>query len=515
VHSFKRRFSLLGALILCCSASAHAEPAQQPPAISPFIQCDGAKGHVGILGKIGEVVAITATAGLAGDAINPNPNDLEKKLAGKPGAVACDIAIGQEDDPIRRSQLGIARTIHLVEANDLSAALASARQIRSLVPESARDWAYEISIGSSAKYLEASILARLGRAQEAEDAAIQSAALAPFDLLALDRAAPFMQLTTNFSPAKSAYYEHLIRMEPDKLEWRAEAYAWSENFASAANDIADYDDIFRLFAPQREIASGLALEAIYRNLAGDRVRANALYEEAKASFDQMIASGAARGDANRISNADEKLSFYKIVDALDRRSINEARTAFAARDHWIQIPPAIVEKVSTELVKDAPKSERHGALADDPGSIRHQNEAAILALLQRPELVHKLYQRTGNVVKISDYTRMSGSVWKIGERPRMLMRNPPKELLGAAVVDARLAGYGTLAAGEAVLLHSALIAKQRGDNCFVLMPGRNEMAWAPVRFGKIGSPGFSASATYAADAVIAALSKHIPPPQPN
>jgi hypothetical protein len=93
------------------------------------------------------------------------------------------------------------------------------------VPASERNWAYQIGIGSSSWFLEAVILARLKRGQDAVEAAIRSTEMAPYDLYAHVRAAPLMYLTTNLGVAKAAYFDRVVRMQPKMLDRRAEAYA--------------------------------------------------------------------------------------------------------------------------------------------------------------------------------------------------------------------------------------------------------------------------------------------------
>lgn len=499
--------------LIAFSYSTVAIAADSVPATSPFLQCDGSKGHANALEVLGQLVAITATAGLAGDAINPSEKDKDKKLSGQLGAQACDTAIAQESDPIRRTQLGLARTIHMLDAGNLHEALTSAKQVPQLAPNTARDWAYEISLGSSAKYLEASVLALLGRTQEAENTAIQSAALAPYDVYAINRVATFMRLTPTLEQNKLAYLEQLVRMRPETLNLRAELYAWIGNYDHAAKDLADEVDLIQPFFPNQEYASLWAMEAIYLHLAGQSKTAEDVAEKSRLSLARMIAKGAALNDKGDVAGADEKLAFYRILTLTSEGNLAKARIAFAARDRWLQIPPAALVPVLVKLRAGVTASDLGGALSVEPTKVRSDYLAANLAMLSQTLTTDSLTLRTSNIAKVGLYTRMSGAVWKVSPKPRMLVRNPPKEVKGFELIDAKIAGYGTLAAGEGVLLHAALLAKSRGQNGFVVRPGRSDTSWIGVRTGAIGTPGFPASATFSVDQTITALSPHIPPPQ--
>jgi hypothetical protein len=143
-----------------------------PPAVSPFVQCDGAKGHTDGFELFGQLVAITLTAGLSEAAMgHPKVTD---RLDGRPGADACEVAVTQEGNLVRRTQLSFARTIHYMEAGELDAALESAVKTNELIATNAGDWAYVQSMGASAYFLQAFVLAKMGRVDEAEDAAYRS-----------------------------------------------------------------------------------------------------------------------------------------------------------------------------------------------------------------------------------------------------------------------------------------------------------------------------------------------------
>src|SRR4051812_7619851 len=95
-----------GAAAFCASTMAAAAPAPTEKAQAPsaFVQCDGMKGHASAGEIFGQLIAVPATAGLAGGAFNKG-QDISKRLAGRDGAAACDLAIADESDEARRVQL--------------------------------------------------------------------------------------------------------------------------------------------------------------------------------------------------------------------------------------------------------------------------------------------------------------------------------------------------------------------------------------------------------------------------
>lgn len=71
----------------------------------------------------------------------------------------------------------------------------------------------------------------------------------------------------------------------------------------------------------------------------------------------------------------------------------------------------------------------------------------------------------------------------------------------------------TIAAGDALLMHSALMAEARGVKGFELFPVRQQLDAIFVRFGNPGEPGMPAATTFDAATVIAELSDEFPDPQ--
>jgi hypothetical protein len=515
--SGRRGVSLIAATMgITVSGSPPAWAATAPeasPAPSPFVQCDGRKGHVGTLGVLGQLVAITATAGLAGDAFNKDDGDLTKRLNGRPGASACDLAITAETDPVRRTQLGLARTIHLVEADDLPGALESVNAVPALAPTMANDWAFQLSLGSSTLFLKAVILGRMGRAEEAEDAAMQSAALAPYDLVAMYRVPHYAQLTPRKTPAKIAFLEHLVRLYPVHLGLRAELNGWWGDYKAAARDKADQAEMLLQFRDPGtgNVSNLLAQEALFLLMAGDKTRSDSVAAQARKELDRLLSEGGARTDSAAVYEAQEGLDFLSVVQMAAAGQIAKARIAYAARSSWLNVPPPVVADTLARLQVGMTAAERVGPLMRDPEDLRRDTFKANLALLKLPVIVRKLYGQVKNTAKITDYSRLSAGTWKITGVPRFMMRNPKDVAPGVEIIDTNIMQAG-LAGGEAVLLQAALIARSRGKSGFITPAERHYLPGSQVLFGNIGEPNFPRSATFPVDETITALSQHIPPP---
>lgn len=502
---------LCGAMLIHPVAMAADTPAAATPETpSPFIQCDGRKGHVGAGELFGQLLAITATAGLAGDAFSKDNGNVEKRLSGRAGADACNMAIAQEGNEERRAQLLLARTIHLIEAGDLPAALDSVRALPALAPTGVQDWAFNTGLGSSAAFLETVILVRMDRPAEAEVAALRSAAYAPYDLIAQYRIPAFVQLTPTISPEKKAYLDQLVRMCPQHLSLRAELEAWAGDYAAAARDEADRLKLVQGFAPKAKPFFNDALVALYLMMAQDK-DAPATAARARQGLDSYIAEGGARSDVGGVANVEELLAFFDIGQMAAQGRMAEARTAFAGRTRWLSVPPPVVADMFGRLQADMPAADRTGPWARTRQNYRDEAMLGNLKLLQNPDLVKNYYAKVANSVRQSEYARASGSVWKIGNKPRYLMRKLPKDITSFEFISVEPTLWG-VSAGEAVLLHAALIANARGYDSFVVPQNRTTISSTPVRFGNAGTEGFPGSAAFNAQKVIDDLSPHIPQP---
>jgi hypothetical protein len=156
--------------------------------------------------------------------------------------------------------------------------------------------------------------------------------------------------------------------------------------------------------------------------------------------------------------------------------------------------------------------DRKGILKETPDALRAKQLADSLATLTQAKTMEKLYDRVAVIAQRGDYTSNASAVWKAGEKPKFLLEKQPKEKRDYEAV-ASYPRFMGLAAGEALILHCALIARHRGAAGFVLFPSRNRLDIAGVQFIDAGNQDFPRSVMFEPETVIAALSQHIPEPE--
>ncbi|HTT98548.1 MAG TPA: hypothetical protein VMF58_10900, partial [Rhizomicrobium sp.] len=109
----------------------------------------------------------------------------------------------------------------------------------------------------------------------------------------------------------------------------------------------------------------------------------------------------------------------------------------------------------------------------------------------------------------SDYKYWVDDVWDKNDTRFMPEKTGKETYTGDFVFMRRANG---VAAGDALLMYCARVAKMRGKSAFVMFPTRSRLDASIVRFGNAGEPGFPAAATNDAEATIEALSVEFPNP---
>jgi len=108
------------------------------------------------------------------------------------------------------------------------------------------------------------------------------------------------------------------------------------------------------------------------------------------------------------------------------------------------------------------------------------------------------------------YQRLAGqALTGSSGKPKWLVK-PGKEPRNFDFISTTVNAEGW-EAGEGILYHAALIAKQRGKQGFVLLPKRDRIDFVALRFVNPGELGIPSGSVIAADDVIATLSPHIRP----
>ena len=519
----------IGALLAatCCAVSAAstalaaqgtpvAVPAPAPVATpdgtkppSAFILCDGRTGHVGFGESLGRLIAITATAGLS-EAATAKDDD-SKRVKGAAAVAACDTALAQETDLVRRGQLGQAKAIHLIEAERLDDALAAVRAVPGLVGTLTADWGYQHSAMPRVALLEADILVRMKRLDEAERAAVRALDMAPYDVVLLQRAAPYLLLTPKLYPEKRAAIERAVRVMPERSGILFEAELADGNLAAAETVLRVREEVSAPFVKDFHPELLQAGRSVVLMLRGDATQSNALAATVQAKLAEYSANGYAATNGGFIAETSEILVLQAILRDLAEGHGAAARATFRAHGPFLLTNREIVFAAVTKLRAGAKDDELTGNLSRTADQMRAEQMAGIIAARSKPETLPTLYGQAAIYFKASAYAAASGSTWKVAPKPRMLLKPNAKDPLPFEIILTEPHVYG-IPAGEAALLHAALIAKSRGLTGFAIKPGRSTISILGVRFGNVGDAGFPAGATLAADQVIADISPYIPMP---
>jgi len=479
---------------------------------SAYLQCDG-RPRVRSQGELlADIGLITVTGGLFGFIDKPEQPNASKRLAGLPGVAACNAALATDTIPLRRAQLTLARSVHHIEAKDYDSAIIDAHAVFTAAGDMGALSDFQHSVGLSALRLEAVALIGLRRPADAEDVALRMAAMEPYDLLNLLDAQDFVSLTSRMTPAKAAFYAQLSRMSGPGLYQEARGREWVNDFAGAATDAGAVLDRAKAVWPDRPVCFDcLAYRAQALALAGDRARAAQDAAQARQVLDDQVKSGQASAEV--AAHAQELLDFEAIVEQMNAGAAADARAAFASRSRWNAPSAPAVAYLAEKLRAGADPGALRGLLASDPQAIRNEALAARAnAWVQAPNLGDMLFKRMWVYTPQKSFTTLAGNTWKT-ENSRHIVKVSDKDRNGFVGEVVSFIGSPPIPAGQAVLLHCALLAKSRGKTGFMLAPVRKELDFVLVQFGDAGQPGFPAAATFNADTVIADLSPKFPPAQ--
>ncbi|HKD48771.1 MAG TPA: hypothetical protein VKB67_13880 [Rhizomicrobium sp.] len=488
---------------------------------SAYLRCDGNPAHRSAGELLGRVLLLTATLGLAG---RGEVQDVSKLAYGIDGVNACDAALLGESDPIRKVQLMLARSIHHVEAKDYPAALEDARTAPSLAGDAANDIGFQHSLLVSSLELQAASLVREGNFSEAEGMALRMANTSPYDVIAQIRAIPYAQLTAELTPEKQAYLDRLVKIFPEALGIRAMAYQWAGKYPEAAADYANIVDLRIGFSPDNNAPPPspdvLALRSVMLALGGKIAESTDVAAETSAMVRVITASGKAGLMQSSIEVAEQALDFQAIVVELTAGHDSAARTKFAARSHWLVPATPAVADLAARLRQDAPAGDLIGPLATNPAAMRTDGLVANAgALTAASNADVSLYTAIRPPMNAATYNSWTDDVWDTKSSIFLHQRTANDNYIGELMVVPRTPGFFkpphviTIAAGDALLMHSALMAQTRGDKGFELFPGRRQLDALLIRFGNPGDPGMPPAATFDAATVIADLSVEFPEPR--
>ncbi len=479
---------------------------------SSFIHCDGAIAHRSAGEIAGRLLLIMATSGIAGAG---EKSDINKRLSGADGVAACNDAISRETYPLRLVQLTLARAVHHIEAKDYAAALTDAKQAPTLAPDKASDLGFQHSLLVSSLEIQAAALVRLNRPAEAEATAMQMAAAAPYDVIALQHAAFYAALTPTIDPAKKTFLDRLAKLSATGLVLRASAYEWAGDFADAASDSEAFSSIGPAFAvpdhPIPPLVATAARRAVDLALANDQKESDDIAAATRKTIDGLIQSGSSLNIQTSINEAEEMLDLQSIIAMLAEGKAHQARMMFTARSRWLAASPGVIAEVTARLRKGASPAELVGPLSHDPKSIIEDGLVARAgALISANDADKNLFLAIRPSVSADDYSTWARAVWDTDPTEHILKKTGKEEYDADVVAMSPANGIPT---GDAVLMRCAVIAQEKGKAGFVFYPSRPRLDWVIVHFVNVGDAGAPPQAFFNANTVIADLSAEFPQPR--
>jgi hypothetical protein len=474
-----------------------------------FLQCDGRTGHVGAGESFMRLLLVTATAGISEAGMSSD--DAGKRVKGAAGAEACTQAIGAEGDNYRRVQLALARSIHFGEDKNWAAAVDAARAVPDGIAGNSTDWALAKSAKATGKLMEATMLARQGHYEDAEQAAVEAGEVSDLEVINLQRAISLMGFDRVMTPRKRAVLERAFRVFPGAGYVIASHFAEAGDYAAAVKTLDALDGVFNLFVKEPgKTASTEAQAALFLAMAGDVTGAQARLASARTEAANDAADGTAQKYAVSAAKADEAIAAAQVALALAEHRDADARRLFGARERWALIPQGVAASLAGRVAAVTAPAERTGLLAKGEDGLWAEVRQARAKLLGEEAADKMLWALTNRLTVDQRYTELSGQVWSATRKPKLLIKGKADDRFELLSIATR--AYGAQA-GEALMLHAALIARARGQQGFVMLPLRDRVDMMGVRFA--GQSAVPPGALISADEVIAALSSRIPPPVKN
>ena len=481
----------------------------KPP--SNYVRCDGLPDNMSAGETAARLISLSLVVGLLAP---PHESaDISKRYVGAEGVTACDAALAGESDEMRRAQLILARAIHHIEAKEYDAAIADTREVRAMNGPVASSVGFRQSLALSALELEAAAQLRQRKPDAAEQTVIAMAGESAWDLDNFQHALRYIGVSPALPAEKRAFFDAYARLRTDGIVARAAARRWNGDFAGAAQDLETFNALLLSMLRDEGDRRAPALTsniAVDHALAGQMDQARALGAEARKQVDELAAGPEGMTRSTEIGQAAETLDFLSVIEKLANGQADAARTAFAARSRWLQPGAAAVATLTERLRAGAKPEQLTGALAMEPDAIRKTSfDVRYAAMTEGKNATGLLWAAIRNPITAGAYSGLARNTWRI-EKSKYLTTSKNVDLRGwEAIIVTN--GYG-VPAGEALLLHAALIAKSRGKAGFMIAPARKRLDVALVKFGNPGDAGLPADLLIDAQAVTDALAPVIPPP---
>ena len=493
------------------AADAKAAPAA-PKGPSFYVQCDGNPDNQSDAETAVRAIALSAVVGL----LIPPPEaaDASKRKFGAEGVSACDqVLVGEkaESNTMRRLGLILGRAIHQIEAKDYAAALTDVARARSEAKTAGLmdDVYFRRSYALSFDQIEAAALLRQGKHAEAADRATASLNEAAYSFPAHVQLRNYSDFVREGRPSVFAYEDSFSRLYPAYLGVRARGLIDAGRFADAArvqNDLVQYDHSFS----KAKISSRLLAEsALFQALAGNWEKAAARAAEARANDARRVAEGIA--ETSRAEMA-ELLDLYEVAALINGGNVAGARRLFTGRSAWLSAPLGAVMAINAKLRVGAKPDELIGPLAKTPDALWTERRDTRLASYLASDKDNKtLFQLMVPYHRGGAFEAQSGRVWKT-DKSKILLKGKAETFNENKTQIAFMYGVPSSVRFDAMLLHTALMARKDGFKQVMMMPFTNQTGSVFVRMGNPGDAHMPAALSMDVDSVIAALSPIIPDP---
>lgn len=491
-------------------AAAPADPIEKPGSL--YLQCDGQPNNM----TAGESAArlLGAVTLLALFAPAAEGADASKRKFGADGVAACSALLDgdkKEGNPARRIGLFLARALHGIEAKQYQAALSDVTLARAEAVTAAlsNNPYYERSQGRAADLIESAALFRLGRAADARDVAVRSAAMIKHSSLGLLTLQDYLENVRTGSPAEADYLGWKARVNVYSAGEQADRLEELGQFTEAAKCREALVDFNRASVPDTLSSSLLARSAVTLAIAGNRELAATRAKEARDNFEKRKADGKPDKDPAEFV---ELMDLYGIVEMTAAGDAKGARRLFSARSQWVAASFGGVLEMTRRLRAGAAADELIGGLSRDPELMwKDRADAAKAALLAKDANNKELFWLIPNYANAGTYEALSKRVWNTKKSSIVLKTKQADERKMETLF---IYGVDSTAAMEAYVLHAALLAKSRGHQGFVFVPvfEKNIIA-ALIMTGNRGAPGFSDILFNDAETVITDLSPILPDPE--
>lgn len=489
----------------------------EPKGPSFYVQCDGNPNNM----SSGETAArLLGAVTLLGIFAPPPENaDPAARKFGKDGVAACNqVLTGEklEGNLNRRIELIQARALHEIEAKDYDAALNDIALARKEAAAAGfdQDPFYRRSTVLGMDQIEAAAYLRQGKVDEAIATALRQhdgVRHQYIPLIQMDSYPDFVKPESEAIASLDKHYLQVLRVSPDTVSYRANWMEERARFADAARLREAAISIHESYKPEQKTTSYYAWAALDHALAGQWEQADARAADARKNDSDRVAAG--KPEENRSASA-EILDLYEVLKLHRDGNLAGARRIFTGRSAWLMPSLGAVREVNRRLLPGAEAADRIGALAKtDVEMWEERKESKLAELLAKDADNKSLFYMINGPSRAAAWEGYSKQVWNVKKKSKMLLE--PSEKNGI-IIGGLGDLYGSMFAKfDALLLHTALTAKEKGHSHFYFNPmiSKEGYSYALIRFGKAGDPGIPEDVALTPDPVIAELEVLIPPPE--